>query len=783
MISKAWISLPFWRCTHILRHRAVKLSSIEVLECRTLLAFDFSSSLSSSPSLLQDSPTTNFAESPDTQVADLSIVPHVASNTATFNVTFPEAIRVGQLSVPVSVSVSPVSTDTYLDVWIDWNGDGSWGGAAEHVAAHVSMITGVSTLQVDVPAWAQSGTTTAMFRLSTTAAPHDELKNYQFTIQPPVSPSGLFGASIPIDTSAAMQFTSTADLDRDGDLDILAATFDGTGIIAWYENNGRQGFTRHILTTSFADATCVLAADMNQDGYLDIVASSLGNSTISWFENDGDQQFTSHIISNSASNASSLFVADIDGDGDEDVVYSAKGSGTVGWYENGVSQIFIRHIVATGLAAPCSVSAADFDGDGDLDIVSGSFSDNTIAWYENRGSQSFTKRIITSGADGLRGMFVADLDHDGDPDVLSSSLHDGKIAWFENNHGSFVRHTISSNASAACAVYVGDMDGDGDLDVVGASRGNTTIAWFENTGGIDFPRHIITRTLPQSRGVITADLDGDGDLDVVSASQYGNRLAWYQNGPPALQMTLSSVSPPVTDLPTIPTTVTFDRPVTGLTPESFVLVNGQIENFQGSGTTYSFDLIPINAGTVSVALPADSAKDSTNSGNPSAIVTRQFTVGAPILTTTDAVATFVRNGSPTRIVPSLIVQGSYVGGGTLVIIIPSIKLVKSRFDTLNDTALNAVGTLVRKTTSDKRVTYVNLFAETTAKDIQTALRNLSFSTARIGLKVATRQIQIQITDHIGQVGKTLTQTIQIKKDNNPAHKRGFADTPQSHASG
>ena len=761
MIAKTWMSLPFWREAQSLRRRAVKLSTIEVLECRTLLAFDLGSSLSDTRPLLQDDRSEDVAESPEVQAADQSITPHVTSNTATYGVTFPEGVRVGQLSVPVSVVVTHLTAGTYLDGWIDWNGDGSWNGAAEHVAAHVSIITGNSTLRVDVPAWAQSGTTMARFQLSTTAVPNDELRNFQFTIQPPVSPSGLFGASIPIDTSAAMQFTSTADLDRDGDLDVLAATFDGSGIIAWYENNGNEGFTRHILTTAFADATCVLVADMNHDGYLDIVASSLGMSTISWFENNGHQQFTLHLITNFALNASNLFVADVDGDGDEDVVYSAKGSGTVGWYENGMGQIFTRHIVATGLAAPCSVSAADFDGD--LDLVSGSFSDNTIAWYQNNGSQTFTKHIITSGAVGLRGMFVADLDHDGDPDVLSSSLHDSKIAWFENSNGTFIRHTISSNASAACAVYVGDMDGDGDLDVVGASRGNTTIAWFENTGGVNFPRHVITNTLDQSRGVITADLDGDGDLDVISASQYGNRLAWYQNRPAPLAMTLSSAAPAVTNLPRIPVAVTFNRLVSGLTPASFVLVNGHIANFQGSGSTYSFDLIPDKEGTVSVALPANSVQDSGNSGNPAAIVTRQYSVASPRLTTTDIVATFVSKGAPISIVPNVIVTGSQLGNGMLVIIVPSIKSAKSRFDVLNDDALHAVGTLTHTIGSDKRVTYVALFPGTTAADIQTALRNLSFSTSKVGLTVASRQIQIQLTDSAGQAGRTLIQTVSIQK--------------------
>lgn len=763
MIPQIWMFLGTWHCTRRQRYRSVKWGSFEVLECRTLLASDFDSLLSGSSLPLQGHPIAEIAQSPEIPVADLLRPPGTANNPTTFSVTFPNAIQVGQLAVPIAIEISTLSANSYLDSWIDWNGDGSWGGAAEHVAANVAITTVNSTLRIDVPAWAQSGTATAMFRLSTATGFEDELRNYEFRIQPPVSPSGQFGESIPIDTTAAMQFTSTADLDRDGDMDILAATFDGSGTIAWYENNASQGFTRHILTTTFAEATCVLTADMNRDGNLDIVVSSLGTSTIAWFENDGHQQFTLHIITDSASQASNLYIADIDGDGDEDVIYSAKGSGSVGWYENGIDQVFTRHIVATDLLAPCAVSAADFDGDGDLDIASGSFSDNIIAWYANDGHQNFTQRIITSEAYGLRGMFVADLDRNGSPDILCSSLLDGQIAWYKNDHGNFVRHSISSIASAACAVYVGDMDGDGDMDVVGASRGNTTIAWFENTDDQDFPMHIITSTINQPRAVIAADLDGDGDLDVISASQYRNRLAWYENHPAALSLTLSSTAPRVTNSQTIPVTLAFSRPVTGLTPESFVVVNGYIANFQGSDANYTFDLIPNSEGTVSVVLPANSVTDNSQSANPEAVLTRQFSFGAPKLTTTDQAITFVRNGLRVRVAPNLIVTGTQLGEGTLVVVIPFIKSTRSRFDVLDDSALNAVGTVTHDTTSDKRVTYVTLFPATTAAEIQAAVRNLTFTTSRRGLSVSTRQIQIQLTDHFGQAGKTLIQTINIEK--------------------
>ncbi len=672
----------------------------------------------------------------------------------------------GQLAVQMSVSVAHASPDASLDGWIDWNGDGNWGGAAEHVAARVSVVEGDNILQVDVPGWAQSGITAAKFRLSTTGGRIDVFQDYQFTLLPPVYPSGQFGPEIPINSLAAVQFASTADLDRDGDLDLLSATFDGDGTIAWYENDGSQVFTRHVITTAAAEATCVIAVDINGDGHLDVVTSSLGNNTIAWYQNDGHQQFTGRTITTSALKVSSLYVADLDGDGDLDIVSASKGDNLIAWYENNGSQGFARHIITTTVDVPCAVSAADLDGDGDLDVVSASLFDDTIAWYENDGSQNFVKRIITTTADGVRGIFVADLDGDGDQDVVSSCLYANTIVWYENDgQGDFAGRIISSTALNAAAVYVADLDGDGDFDVLGSSRGNMTIAWFENTGGVNFPQHTITTANSEARGIIAADVDGDGDLDVVSASKSGNRLAWYENlvDPAPLKVALESTSPSFTNSPTIPVRVSFNRPITGFTADRLIVQNGSLSNFVGSGSTYSFDLIASNEGTVTIMLPAEAVTDVAGFGNTAAILNREYTIVPPGLTHPGGGATFFRNGLPINVSPELTVSGSRVGGGTLVVVITSIKSGKSQFDVLDDTPLSVLGTLARTSTSEKRVTTVSLNSTTSADDIQAALRLMTFSTSRVGLHFKTRQVRIKLTDDAGQSGPTLIQTIQVRK--------------------
>ena len=67
---------------------------------------------------------------------------------------------------------------------------------------------------------------------------------------------------------------------------------------------------------------------------MDILSSSSYASKIAWYENDGKENFTPHLITNQAIGASSLYPADIDKDGDIDVFSTSQRDNSITWYEN-----------------------------------------------------------------------------------------------------------------------------------------------------------------------------------------------------------------------------------------------------------------------------------------------------------------------------------------------------------------------------------------------------------------------------------------------------------------
>jgi hypothetical protein len=100
----------------------------------------------------------------------------------------------------VTVDVT-VSVDGYLDTWIDYNINGTWMEANEHVFIAAPVTAGTNNLSFTVPAAAVQGLTFARFRFSTSAVglPYDgpasdgEVEDYEIEIEPEPQPDLDFG--------------------------------------------------------------------------------------------------------------------------------------------------------------------------------------------------------------------------------------------------------------------------------------------------------------------------------------------------------------------------------------------------------------------------------------------------------------------------------------------------------------------------------------------------------------------------------------------------------------
>ena len=292
-------------------------------------------------------------------------------------------------------------------------------------------------------------------------------------------------------------------------------------------DNACEGYTGTMSAVTFSDKVVVAqnangvddvqsvyAADIDGDGNMDVLSASQWHGhKIMWHKKVSATAFSSYTITSNLNGAQSVYAADIDGDGDMDVLAAGAGlysenpkysSAKVEWYENDgqPNPTFTIHTIADDLLGYEAVRAADLDGDGDMDIISVS-GDNKVRWYKNNGqaNPSFTTHAIyncgtgnlchwyshggtqyirnTGGADWS--LDTVDIDGDGDIDIITAETTLSAVRLFKNDGaGSFTAQVVDSatptgNAYPAAywtglnqpwSVSSGDIDGDGDIDIV-----------------------------------------------------------------------------------------------------------------------------------------------------------------------------------------------------------------------------------------------------------------------------------------------------------------------------
>jgi PKD repeat protein len=369
-----------------------------------------------------------------------------------------------------------------------------------------------------------------------------------------------------------------ADVDGDGDLDLLIGAYSGT--ISFYRNTGSKTapeWTYVGLLTDAGGATIDVGwnsapalADLDGDGKLDLVIGEY-YGTVVYYHNTGKKTAPQWTLVGPLADAAASTVdagytsiptfADIDGDGDLDL-FLGNSEGVVITYQNTGSVTAPQWTLVgsmtdgSGTAIDVGYNSCprfvDINNDGVKDLFIGEYY-GKIAAYANTGTSSAPVWKLASskydylGVDSYSAPALADIDGDGDFDLFIGENY-GKIAFYKNQ-GSVAApswlsmgflsdaadSTISVGYSAVPAFA--DLDGDGDQDLlIGNSEG--TIVYYQNTGSNTVPRWTLVGPLADAGGntidvgsnsaPVFADLDGDGDLDLLMGEYYGT-VVFYRN--------------------------------------------------------------------------------------------------------------------------------------------------------------------------------------------------------------------------------------------------------------
>jgi len=378
---------------------------------------------------------------------------------------------------------------------------------------------------------------------------------------------------------------SRADLNQDGYLDLVFSNYcSGTTQAEWnYEIDsyiywgGPDGYTtthRLGLPTKGANGNAV--ADLDENGYLDIVFSNVGKNPVAgslpdptgvksyiyWGSSQGYSDSDRTQLPTNGSTGCS--VADLDDDGDLDIVFSNYLTTTSPYYYETDSYIYwgtgtgitSTSFIASNPTELATVGAVanyvvDLDQDGHLDIIfsnyrqngNGSISttyeiDSYIYWGDGTGSYPERTELPTVGAYGSS---VADLDGDGALDIVFSNRHTAASGEFVYNVDSYIywgdgtrNYTVTNRTELpTIGTYgnsIADLNNDDKWDIIFSNHQSSPsdhiedsyIYWGTGTGITSTSFITSNRTgLPTigAAGNTVGDLDNDGNLDIVFSNR------------------------------------------------------------------------------------------------------------------------------------------------------------------------------------------------------------------------------------------------------------------------
>jgi len=296
-------------------------------------------------------------------------------------------------------------------------------------------------------------------------------------------------------TGGSTHTYAIVDTDLDGFPELIIPTMQGVRIFPGGTDGPRPD---HYFDLPYSRPLfSVLVADLNRDGWLDLVCltetcdskpeTMARSSVIFW---GGSEGFSAAHSSNlpTYSSAVSVFVADVNNDGWLEIIYGDK-RGFIGIYlggPEGYSSDRMVRIPMKGRAEPmCSaVNVADINGDGWLDII---FS---VMGHYDRSQSGFY--ILYGGPDGFSQdriefhateassilISVADVNNDGHLDLLvpaySTQFRRELPAFiFWGNGESFdFEHPFVMQCDASCAFLVIDITGNGYRDLLAVCHRN-----------------------------------------------------------------------------------------------------------------------------------------------------------------------------------------------------------------------------------------------------------------------------------------------------------------------
>lgn len=324
-----------------------------------------------------------------------------------------------------------------------------------------------------------------------------------------------------------------ADLDDDGNLDVVVANYGPGNVVSVLIGIGDGTFA---AATNFAVGTfpiSVAVGDLNSDSKLDLAVANFNSSDVSILLGDGTGGFGTPTNFTVGSLPHSIALGDLNADGNLDFATANDGSNDVSVrLGNGLGTFGAPVSLGVG-TTPVSVALAHLNGDGKLDLAVANYGSGTASVLLGDGSGGFAPRTDYPTGTLARWVTVGDVNGDGKPDLavpnegfgvntVSILLGDGT--------GLFGAATNFASGDRPTSVAMQDLDGDGKVDLAVTNHEPNTVSILRGNGDGSFgpPTPFGVGQFPRS--VRVGDFNGDGAPDLAVANVTSGNVSILLNG-------------------------------------------------------------------------------------------------------------------------------------------------------------------------------------------------------------------------------------------------------------
>ena len=366
-----------------------------------------------------------------------------------------------------------------------------------------------------------------------------------------VLPSSIGGAA----STTSVAGLAAADLDGDGDLDVVSANSGADSATIFFQDANHQFPLVPDVTVKgvpilakMTQPVAVVAADLDRDGDTDIAVANHGSNNLIYAKQAPPGSFSVQLVSlGGITGPTDLVAADLNGDRRIDLACSNDGSNNLAiYFQSGLGTFPTSPSALLGNATTLGASgidAGDLDGDGDVDLVAsfrttnnlGIFLQTAAGTFPATPSQLLNKTKQTDGAEAVR---LADVDRDGRLDIVSANRTGNCVTVFlqaaaAGGFSMTPTYTLASSGGPVSPshVAVGDVNGDGGIDVVATSATDALVVFLRDpiTGSFASEPLFVHGAGSVLGPVFTLvdDLDGDGQIDLASANQTGNDISLF----------------------------------------------------------------------------------------------------------------------------------------------------------------------------------------------------------------------------------------------------------------